>query len=312
MDIKKLKVGVLAGGVSEEREISLRSGKQVFSALNKENISACFIDLKSSDSEEIKLTLLESKIDIAFIALHGFFGEDGQIQTILEEISLAYTGSGPEASRLSMDKVASKEKFRSLGIKTPDYQVFSYRDIQKRKISYPAVVKPNFSGSSFGISIVKKPTLLAKALEVAFSFNDQVIVEDFIQGRELTVGILKDKPLAVVEIIPKKGFFDFNNKYNKGNSNFIVPAKLDSKLYNLVQNRALAAHQALGCRDFSRVDIRLSDRSPYVLEVNSIPGLTSESLLPLSALACGINFQKLAILLLESAYLRQKKAIKLG
>lgn len=310
MELTKIKVGVLAGGVSEEREISLRSGKQVFATLVRENIKAEFIEIKTSDPETIKRNIKDAGIDVAFIALHGLFGEDGKIQKILEEIPLAYTGSGPAASFLAMNKAAAKEKFRRNNIPTPSYFLFSAKDFNyKEDISYPVVIKPCFSGSSLGVSIVKESKDLKKALTEAFRFDKLAIAENYIEGSELTVGILDQNPLAVVEIIPKQGYFDFKNKY-MGKSKYLAPAKLEKKLYQKVQQAALAAHKALGCRDFSRVDIKLEGDIPYVLEVNSIPGLTKQSLLPLSASGSGISFCQLINTFLQNAITRRMLATK--
>ncbi len=305
MELTKIKVGVLAGGVSEEREISLRSGKQVFTTLVQKNIKTKFIEIKTSNPETIKKDIKKADIDVAFIALHGSFGEDGKIQKILEEISLVYTGSGPEASFLAMNKVAAKKKFRYNNIPTPSYFLFSAKDCNhKENISYPVVIKPSFSGSSLGVSIVNGSKDLKKALTEAFRFDKVAIAENYIEGNELTVGILNQNPLAVVEIVPKQGYFDFKNKYTKGKSKYLAPAKLEKKLYQKVQQVALAAHKALGCRDFSRVDIKLKGDTPYVLEVNSIPGLTEQSLLPLSASGSGISFYQLINAFLQKAITR--------
>ncbi len=306
MDLTQIKVGVLTGGVSEEKDISLRSGKQVFGALKENNISAELIEIKTSDKEKIKDSLKKLSIDVAFIALHGSFGEDGRLQQILEEIPIPYTGSGPEASFLAMDKIAAKKRFIKMGIATAPYRLFSDKDCNFRNIEYPVVVKPYFSGSSFGISILNRKEKIKDAVKEAFKYSRLVILEYYISGRELTVGILEEKPLAVVEIIPKGKYFDFENKYRKGSSKFIVPAELGEGVYKRVQQTALAAHQALGCRDFSRVDLKLKGQVPYVLEVNSIPGLTSQSLLPLSASSCGINFNRLVCLFLKNALIRRK------
>lgn len=298
-------MGVLAGGVSEEREISLLSGKQVFSALGKMNIPASLIDLRSTNPQEIKAIIANEKIDVVFVALHGVFGEDGQIQRILEEAQVAYTGSGPEASCLTMNKFASKERFKAAGILVP-FCVFAGDIPQSKKIEFPVVIKPNISGSSLGVSIVRKKEELTTAVKEALKFSDSALAEEYIEGRELTVGILKDRPLAVIEIVSGADFFDFKNKYTKGNSSFIAPARLKSGLYKQVQEVAYAAHTSLGCRDFSRVDMRLKDGRPYIFEVNSIPGLTQQSLLPLSALACGVSFAELICVILRGALARNK------
>ncbi|MFO8053274.1 MAG: D-alanine--D-alanine ligase [Candidatus Omnitrophota bacterium] len=310
MELTNIKVGVLAGGVSEERDISLLSGKQVFQALEREKIKAELIEIKTSKSGQIKKIIKAAGIDVAFIALHGSFGEDGGIQSVLEEVPVAYTGSDPQASFFAMDKIAAKERFKKAGVPTPSYRLAIARSYDYKEINYPVVVKPSFSGSSFGVSIVANQEKIKRALEESFNFSKSVIIEDYIKGKELTVGILGEKPLAVVEIVPKGQYFDFKNKYTKGNSAFVVPAKLNKKIYQQVQRIALAAHKVLGCRDFSRVDIKLKDDLPYVLEVNSIPGLTERSLLPLSASGCDISFDQLIFSFLKNALLRENKVLR--
>lgn len=310
--LKSIKIGVLGGGVSEEREISLLSAQNVYSALRKKNIEAVFIDLQTSKKEEVKKIITSYNIDIVFIALHGKFGEDGELQSILDEMRITYTGSSSLASYYAMNKVISKKIFLEKGIPTPDFYVYTKGERIPEDIKYPLVIKPYFSGSSLGVSIVKKDEELENALKKAFSFQVKVIFEDYIEGRELTVGILEEQPLEVVEIIPqKKDYFDFHTKYTDGEAEFIVPTDLEKRIYEEVKNIALKAHFALRCRDFSRVDIRLSkDNIPYVLEVNSIPGLTSHSLLPLCAKAKGLDFEDLILKMLILAVRRSKEEIR--
>lgn len=311
MDFKGLKIGVLGGGISGEREISLLSAKGVYESLVACGLDAVFIDIITSDEEEVKNLLLAHKLDAAFIALHGAFGEDGRIQSILESIGLSYTGSGPRASLLTMDKILSKKVFENNNISTPAFFICSDSRNIPKDVTYPVVVKPHFCGSSLGVTIVEDKDSLEEAIKKALSFSPKVILEEYIKGRELTVGILDDKALAVVEIIPKNGTFDFEAKYTKGKTSFIVPAKLNKKTYEQTQAIALAAHRALGCRGFCRVDMRLNrDNIPYVLEVNSIPGLTNKSLLPLAAKACGYDFNKLVLKLIELALYGKKETQK--
>ncbi|MCK9615716.1 MAG: D-alanine--D-alanine ligase [Candidatus Omnitrophica bacterium] len=306
MDIlKDIKVGVLGGGVSSEREISLLSANEAYKALRKNSTETVFIDITVSQNEKVKEIILASNIDLAFIALHGEFGEDGKIQKILEELNIPYTGSGSLASYLAMDKIASKEIFIKNGIPTAGFIVYEHNHSIKElasNLKYPLVVKPFFSGSSVGVSIVRNKIELERALKNALLLQPKIIIEDYIEGREFTVGILEDKPLAVVEIVLKSEYFDFTTKYSDGLAEFIAPAKLDKTIYKKIQDIALAAHCALGCKHFSRVDIRLgSDCVPYVLEVNSIPGLTTHSLLPLCAKCCGIDFDELIIRMAQLA-----------
>ncbi len=310
MALEGIKIGVVAGGVSEERDISLLSGQEVFSALRESKISASLIDLQRSDPKEIKSIIRREGIDLAFIALHGSFGEDGQIQRIFQDLCLTYTGSGPQASQLAMDKLASKERFESFGIPAPNFKLFTGPVARYNGIRLPVVVKPCSSGSSFGVSIVREGKNITKAFKEAFKFSSAVLAEEYIEGKEVSVGILEDKALAVVEIIPKTDFFNFKNKYTKGSCSYIAPAKLNPGTYRHIQQAALAAHNCLGCRGFSRVDIRLKNDLPYILEVNSIPGLTAQSLLPLSAAVCGIEFREMICIILESAFKRENRTLR--
>ncbi|MDD5584366.1 MAG: D-alanine--D-alanine ligase, partial [Candidatus Omnitrophica bacterium] len=278
-NLNGIKVGVLGGGVSSEREISLQSARQAFATFRKNNIEAVFIDITTSKEEKVKEMINAAGIDVAFIALHGEFGEDGKIQAILERLKLAYTGSGPRSSLCAMDKIISKEIFLKKNIPTAPFIVCSKDEQRKPFIKkYPVVVKPSCAGSSIGISVVTKEEQLESALREAFSFQDRVLIESYIPGKELTVGVLEERPLGVIEIVPQEGYFDFKTKYSDGMARFLAPAPLKGSVYLRVQEVALRAHQALGCRHFSRVDIRLDEEDvPYVLEVNSIPGLTSHS-----------------------------------
>lgn len=293
-ELKNIRVGILEGGISEERDISLLSGEQVYYSLKKANINSIRLDIYTDDEKIIKKMIQESRIDIAFVALHGRFGEDGQIQRVLEDLNIPYTGSDPYASFLAMNKIASKRIFLEKNIPTPPFYFLENKKKTKINLKFPVVVKPYFSGSSIGVSIVKKEEDLNEALKKAFYWGEKVIIEKYIEGRELTVGILEEKALGVVEIKYKDDFFNFHTKYGEGKTEIIAPAQLEESIYKKVQKIALSAHKALGCRDFSRVDIRLDKNgNPFVLEVNSIPGLTSHSLLPLSAKCCGISFDEL-------------------
>ena len=310
-DLKELRIGVLGGGVSNERDISLVSSRQVHKVLVQGGLNAVFIDVLTRKKEKIKELIHSTNINLAFIALHGEFGEDGQIQEILNDLGIAYTGSGPRASALAMNKVYSKRIFKAKGIPTPNFAVLSKEEDIPRDLKYPLVVKPYSSGSSIGVSIVRGQDNLQLALDLAFSHSNGAILEDYIEGRELTVGILEDDPLAVVEIVPKKGYFDFDAKYSRGASDFIAPAHLDKGIEREVRSLGLAAHRVLGCRHFSRADIRLTkDNLPFVLEVNSIPGLTSHSLLPLSAKVSGIDFNELIFKMVELALYEKKETQK--
>lgn len=302
------RIGVFAGGPSNEREISLRSGQAVHNALRDLGADAVFLDVASEGL--IKGQIKESGIDVAFIALHGRFGEDGAIQQIMEDLNIPYTGSGPWSSRLALDKIASKEVFIKHKIDVPKYKVVDKKtnDYMDAKviaeiIKFPLIVKPQFEGSSIGITIVKDESGLVGALDFAFGFGDRVLVEEYIKGREITVGILDNEPLPVIEVIVGEQFYNFTAKYNSDDTQYITPAQIDPVNYKNAQDIARQAHSALGCRSFSRVDMILDERQKrlVVLEVNSIPGLTDHSLLPKAAAAIGIGFPQLCAKILESA-----------
>jgi len=306
-----LRIAVLGGGVSCEREISLISARQAFDALKQHGLDVVLVDIKSREKESVRHELLSQGADIAFIALHGEFGEDGKIQTILEELDIPYTGSDPRASYLAMDKIASKKIFLREGVPTADFYVCEKGKPCDFPAEYPVVVKPYYAGSSLGVSIVRSREAFARAREDAFSIQSKVLIEDYIEGREFTVGILEDRALGVVEIVPHQGYFDFQTKYTDGQVDFVAPAKLPQPLYEQIQAVSLAAHRALGCRHFSRVDVLINKEGlPFVLEVNSIPGLTSHSLLPLSAHCCGIAFDGLILKMLLLAYHEKKHTQK--
>jgi D-alanine-D-alanine ligase len=302
------KIGVLMGGPSTEREISLKSGKAVFASLTKQGLDVAAIDVISFDHRDTAELIKSFNIDTAFIALHGRFGEDGQIQSILEGLKLRYTGSGVQASRTAMDKISAKKIFRENNISVPAELIIEKKSyLQGKRIkpgfNPPWVIKPPTHGSSIGMSLVEKVEDAAKAIDIALGFDDRALVEEYIKGRELTVGILENQPLCVIEIIPKNKFFDFEAKYLSGFTDYIVPALIDDSLSCRVQEMALKAHQVLGCFGFSRVDIMLDQQNRlFVLEVNTIPGLTSTSLLPKAARYAGIEFDQLCLKLLESAY----------
>ncbi len=298
---------MLLGGPSSEREVSLKTGRAVASALRRQGLDVVEIDV-GEDLSRLVDQLKEVRPHVVFIALHGTFGEDGVIQGVLEYLGLPYTGSGVLASALAMDKVASKRLFSYHGIPVPRYTIFRKEgwtlpgETPLEELSYPLVVKPAAEGSTIGVSIVKEEEDLEGALKEAYKYGDTVLVEEFVEGREITVGILGEEPLPVIEIIPETGFYDYRAKYTPGLTRYEVPAKLPRETAIMVQDMALLAHRALGCRDVSRVDFRLAeDGTPYILEVNAIPGMTETSLLPKAAAAAGISFEELVLRILESA-----------
>ena len=299
------KVGVILGGLSSEREISLKSGKAISIALIKEGLDVEEIDLSTEDPRGVEQIINQASIDIAFIAMHGRFGEDGKLQAILEKMDIAYVGSDSLASAMSMDKIVAKKIFEENNIPVPQYRVLNRtRDysLENEELSFPLVIKPQSQGSSVGIAIIRSLEELEPALRVAFRYDDNVLIEEYIKGRELTVGILDNHALEPIEIVPKNRFFDFQAKYNKGITEYILPAALDSDLRKNIQSLSLKTHRVLGCRHFSRVDLLLDqNRNPIILELNTIPGFTSTSLLPKAALYEGITFSQLCIKLLKLA-----------
>ncbi|MCX5712799.1 MAG: D-alanine--D-alanine ligase [Candidatus Omnitrophica bacterium] len=288
--------------------MSLKSGRAVLESLSRLGLDAAAIDIKTDRYEDNARLLKSRDIDCAFVALHGKFGEDGGIQEILDDLNIPYTGSGVSASRLAMDKIASRRIFQVYGLSVPGYEIlnkffYNKNRYKYHKFNFPLVVKPATNGSSIGLSIVEKPGLLDKAIKLAFDYDDNIILEEYIKGRELTVAILNDKALPVIEIVPKRKFFDYQAKYKYGLTEYLVPAPLSDGVKKKVQLCALKAHRILGCFGCSRVDIMLDDRSrAYVLEVNTIPGLTQTSLLPKAASKAGIDFAQLVLKLVGLAY----------
>lgn len=305
-------MAVLLGGRSAEREVSLKTGEAVCNVLVKLGYDAHKVDVGSD-----VCTLLEkARPDAAFIALHGRHGEDGTIQGLLELMEIPYTGSGMLASSLAINKIMSKKIFREAGIPVaPDLVVSRadlFGDVKDRILSQlglPVIVKPSQEGSTIGVTIVDGDEILEAALETAFGYDDNVLIEKFIPGKLLTVSLLgkTPDPLPVIEISAKKGFYDYEAKYTPGMTDYIVPAELPARLTGNVQEMAVRAHQALGCEDISRVDLILGDDGGiYVLEVNTIPGMTETSLVPQAAAARGISFEQLVETILEGARLKLK------
>lgn len=293
------------GGLSSERDISLKSGHCVSEALIKEGLDIQEIGLSTEDPEEVEQIIKDYAVNIIFIAMHGRFGEDGKLQAVLEKIGMAYIGSDSLASAFAMDKIVSRSIFKDHNIPIANGIIinkYQKDNLKKENLFFPLVVKPKSQGSSIGVSFVKDINQMNNALELAFEYDDNVIIEEYIKGRELTVGILDNQAFEPIEILPKNDFFDFQAKYNKGLTDYILPVSLEVDLKKKMQRLALRAHRALGCRHFSRVDIILDkDNNPFVLEVNTIPGFTSTSLLPKAAFYEGITFGQLCIRLLKLA-----------
>jgi len=293
------KIGVLFGGLSAEREVSLRSGKAVFKALKSIGYNAVAIDAKGDFYAKLK----KQKIEQVFIALHGGHGENGAVQGMLEIMGIPYTGSGVLASALAMDKVASKKIFLYHRIPVPAFSIIQRSAVSSRqsakialsrKLKLPLVVKPATEGSSVGVEIVKDRKALQAALKKAFGYGETVLIEEYIRGQEVQIAILDNKVLGGVEVKPSDEFYSYRAKYTAGLTQYIFPPQLDRKTYRKAEKAALAAHQALGCSGATRVDL-IIDRhnNPYVLEVNTIPGMTETSLLPKIAKNAGLEFPEL-------------------
>jgi len=293
------RIAVLMGGISNEREVSLKSGKAVAAALQERGHRAFPLDITAPTLEALD----GLEVDLVFVALHGWFGEDGQVQRLLDERGLPYTGSGVEASRTGMDKIASKRCFLRHAVPTADYLVISPehgpREVQEQAehLGYPLVCKPGVGGSSLGVSIVRSDEELTAALAKARGSGAEggaVLLERYVHGRELTVGVLDGEPLPLVEIVSRREFFDYQAKYAEQSTEYIIPVALLESLYRRAQQIAVRAYAAIGCRHMARVDmIHGYDGSLQVLEVNTIPGFTPRSLLPMAAEHAGIGFPQL-------------------
>jgi D-alanine-D-alanine ligase len=299
------KIGVLCGGLSAEREVSLKTGESVLAVLAERgyDVTRIFVD------RDLDLVVRQANIEVAFLALHGRYGEDGCVQGLLEILGIPYTGSSVLASALAMNKIKAKEIFRLHNLPTPPYYVVQKGQEESVReghgtFGFPAVVKPCGEGSSVGVSIVHDPDELEAACEAALRFDDEVLVERYIAGREVSVGILHEQPLGAIEIVPDQGFYDYGAKYTAGRSEYHLPARLSPERYRGVLTQAALAHRALGCAGASRVDMIVSEKgNEYVLEVNTIPGMTPTSLLPKIAHAAGLDFGDLVEEILADACL---------
>ena len=295
-----MSIVVLCGGSSSERVVSLDSGKSVYDSLISHGESALLLDIQLNNprvwSSEYWLQTVpkmteDGKVDIVFLALHGGDGEDGHIQSFFDSIQIKYTGSGMLASALAMDKHKSKILFQAKNILTPKWEMTTQCDFQLRNIDFPVVVKPNAEGSSLGLTIVKNNNQLKDALKKAFLYDEKVLIEQYILGRELTVSIIGDDVFPVVEILPDGAFYDYDSKYLSDLTEYSVPADISLDISTKIQKLALQAFQVLDCTVYGRVDFRMnSEGELFCLEVNTLPGLTSHSLLPKSAKADGRSF----------------------
>ncbi|PKL82272.1 MAG: D-alanine--D-alanine ligase [Ignavibacteriae bacterium HGW-Ignavibacteriae-3] len=320
----KISVALLVGGTSPEREVSKNTGKSVFKALKDLGYNVKVIDpaygldqpkevekfFEEQDYTErsnrniveaINSTLFDD-IDVAFIALHGKWGEDGSVQALLELRGIKYTGSGVLSSSLAMDKSMSKIMFQHFDVSTPRWFVINKDEddfnLIKTKIKkffgYPCIIKPNDEGSTIGLTICRGDIELIEAVEKAREFSKKVLVEEYIPGHELTVAVLDQQAFPVLEIIPKFGFYDYENKYTEGRTDYVVPADIPQKVAEHLQHQALLAFNSVGCRSYARIDFRVTnDFKSNCLEVNTLPGMTSTSLVPKMARAAGISFEEL-------------------
>ena len=301
------KIAVLMGGPGSERDVSLATGRGVAKALRSLGAEVAEIDVHDEHFE------LPADVDLAFLTIHGTFGEDGQLQRILEQRGVAYTGDGVEASANAFDKIRSKKKFRERGVATPHWQVVKAG--QRPTIPLPIVVKAPRQGSTVGVFIVKNERELDSAMAEATKYDRELLIEKFVTGRELTIGILGDQALPILEIIPKGGFYDFTNKYPflnpgaGGGAEHVCPAKIPEDQTRAIQELALRAHRSLGLQVYSRVDVLLPENgAATVLEVNTIPGMTEASLLPEAAAAAGINYVDLCARIIALSRARTESA----
>ncbi len=290
------------GGLSREREISFRSGRAVAQALRTRGYSVAEIDGR----RDVALRLREEKIEVAVVMLHGRWGEDGTIQGLLEIQGIPYTGSGVLGSAIAMDKDLTKRLVRDAGGVTPPWICIPASErgrLSTPPFSLPLMVKPNREGSTLGATIVKNLAAFRPALELAASFDSQVLVEQFLTGTELTVGLLNGQPLPVLEIVPKSGFYDYQSKYTKGATEYIVPARISERVAHQAQEISSKIYQWLGLDGVARADFILTDQ-PSFLEINTVPGMTETSLVPKAAQAAGISFEELCERILQGASLK--------
>lgn len=283
------------GGLSAEREVSLKTGTAIAAALDRLGYRHKTIIV----DHEIAFRLRAEEIELAFIALHGRYGEDGSMQGLLQTMQIPYTGSGISASALAMNKVVSRDIFRAHQIPTPPSYTLNKTEVSDFRLDrtgfdLPIVIKPASEGSSIGVTLVKDPALFDEALIAALDYGDQVLIEKYISGMEVHVGILEDKAIGAIEIRPKGAFYDYSAKYVPGMSDHVFPAPLPPKVYQKLLDLGLKAHRVLGCSGYSRADFLVDEAfDPFLLEVNTLPGMTETSLMPEIARGVGIDFDTL-------------------
>jgi D-alanine-D-alanine ligase len=304
-ELKKKKTAVLMGGLSSERDVSLKTGQAVLSALLENDCNAVAVDV----GPDLPGQLQAVDAELAFICLHGRYGEDGTVQGLLEMMQIPYTGSGVMASSMAMDKVITKQILLYNEISTPGFVVYRAGDDKRALLErcrhFPLVIKPAREGSTIGITIASDRTQLEAGLEEALKHDDLVLIEDFIKGDEVTVSVLNNEPLPIIKIVPKSGFYDYESKYTPGQTQYLLPAPLEPVLYSRLQETSVAACRALSCRGVARVDFMVREREFFCLEVNTIPGMTETSLLPKAAAEAGISFNELVIRILKDASLNK-------
>ncbi len=304
--LRKRKIGVLMGGWSSEREISLLSGQRVLNSLKGQGFQAIGIDISRNFTEQIK----RAKIDLAFVILHGRPGEDGTIQGYLDLLGVPYTGSGVTASAICIDKVITKMLFERVGIPTPPYfliqsgaEVAGIVAEAEKAFGYPMIAKPRAEGSSVGIELLEgRRGAVERCERVRRGFGD-ILLEQFVPGMIATVGILVEEPLPILELVPKQqAFYDYEAKYTRGETEFVLPARLDPKVAEKIKELALKAHKLMGCSGFSRVDLVVRQgKLPYFLEINTLPGLTDISDFPAEAEHAGISYDEMIFRILADA-----------
>jgi len=305
------KIAVLMGGPGSEREVSLATGRGVSKALRSLGAEVVEVDVRNEHFQ------LPGDIQLAFNTIHGTFGEDGQLQKILEQRGVSYTGDGVNASEIAFDKIRTKEKFQEHGISTPAWEVI--QPGQRPTIPLPIVVKAPRQGSTVGVIIVKKENEIDPAISEAANYGRELLIEKFVSGRELTIGILGEQALPILEIIPKGGFYDFNNKYPflnpqaGGGAEHVCPAKIDPEKTREIQELALRAFRASDLQVYARVDAILPEiGQPFILEINTIPGMTEASLLPEAAAAAGIGYAELCARIIALSRRRQTRGEQTG
>ena len=307
--MKKDRVAVLMGGYSNERDISLRSGHAVLGALRRRNVDVVPFDPKDRPINE----LVDEKITKVFIALHGSFGEDGQVQAILEFLKIPFTGSGMAASSLAIDKIQTKRILDALNLRTPRFlqiPTSDFENFDKEKLFFPAIIKPNKEGSSLGVKKVNSFIEFENSILELSRYGSIVLFEEFIQGAELTCALLQDDTnvpptaLPVIEVIAPGGDYNFHNKYVGNKTRYECPAKLPDCISRKIQDDSKQAFVSLGCRHWARVDFIWDKKNdPYILEINTVPGMTEHSLVPMAALQKGLSFDDLVMCLLNNASL---------